>query len=741
LPCGQRARLLLRFRNLAPDEIALLSNARCLGEGVDVPTLDGVAFIDPRRSTVDIIQAVGRAIRKAPDKTRGTIVLPVFLTDEDPEQALDDSTFRNVWEVLKALRAHDEKLGEELDELRRNLGARRSPPRRPGKIKLDVPVALVGASFAEAFNVRLVECTTESWEFSFGRLLSFVEREGHSRVLSECRDDDGYRLGRWVAHQRQLEKIGQLPDDRARDLRDLPGWIWSTQEADWEEGYVRFLSFVNREGHVRVVRHYRDDDGYRLGYWVGTQRLQYGRGKLAKDRIERLEAVPGWTWKSRSVRKPDWEEGYAHLIAFVQREGHARVPFHYRDQSGYLLGRWAAYQQRLVTAGKLDRDRKQRLEKLPGSTVLGTREAAWEDAYGRLERFARSYGHARVPVGYRDGDGFMLGAWVRKQRSARTNGRLLPERAARLEALPDWTWAGRQVLSLNWDDSYARLVTFVEREGHSRIPGGYRDEDGYRLGRWVVRQRYLQKKDQLPHDHLARLEALPGWVWAAATRPQRSPGQTSRWDAAYARVVHFTEREGHARVPRGYRDDDGFSLGAWVAGQRRQRRKGRLAQEKADRLTSLTGWAWNSNLADWDEGYVRLVRFAEKTGHSKVPWDYRDGDGYRLGAWVHVQRQVRKRGELSKSRLQRLEDLPGWIWTPREQNWEDGYNRLVRFVERGGNARPPASYRDGDGYKLGTWVVSQRQTAKFGKLDPVRAQRLAELPGWTWGARQRVRAR
>ena len=76
---GHRDRMLLRFRDLAPDEIGLLSNARCLGEGVDVPTLDGVAFIDPRRSTIDIIQAVGRAIRKAPDKTLGTIVLPVFI--------------------------------------------------------------------------------------------------------------------------------------------------------------------------------------------------------------------------------------------------------------------------------------------------------------------------------------------------------------------------------------------------------------------------------------------------------------------------------------------------------------------------------------------------------------------------------------------------------------------------------------------------------------------------------------
>ncbi len=71
-------------------ERGVLTNARCLTEGVDVPTLDGVAFIDPRRSQVDVVQAVGRAIRKAEDKTVGTIVIPVFVDeDDDPEEALE----------------------------------------------------------------------------------------------------------------------------------------------------------------------------------------------------------------------------------------------------------------------------------------------------------------------------------------------------------------------------------------------------------------------------------------------------------------------------------------------------------------------------------------------------------------------------------------------------------------------------------------------------------------------------
>ena len=141
MPAGQRHVLLRHLGRLDHGERGLLANARCLTEGVDVPTLDGVAFIDPRRSEVDIVQAVGRAIRLAPDKTVGTIVIPVFIdTDEDPEIALDDSAFKPVWDVIKALRSHDDELGEQLDELRRQLGRRgrtptaaRQDPLRPAR--------------------------------------------------------------------------------------------------------------------------------------------------------------------------------------------------------------------------------------------------------------------------------------------------------------------------------------------------------------------------------------------------------------------------------------------------------------------------------------------------------------------------------------------------------------------------------------------------------------------------------
>ena len=71
-----------KLRNVKDDEAGILANARCLSEGVDVPTLDGIAFFDPRSSQVDIIQAIGRAIRKSEKKSDRFIIIPVYLGEE-----------------------------------------------------------------------------------------------------------------------------------------------------------------------------------------------------------------------------------------------------------------------------------------------------------------------------------------------------------------------------------------------------------------------------------------------------------------------------------------------------------------------------------------------------------------------------------------------------------------------------------------------------------------------------------
>jgi superfamily II DNA or RNA helicase len=411
MPAGERYVLLHRLGELDEGQRGLLSNARCLAEGVDVPTLDGVAFIDPRRSEVDIVQAVGRAIRKSDAKALGTIVIPVFVeANSDAEIALDDSIFKPVWDVIKALRSHDEVLGEQLDELRRELGRSGKLSHIPGKIHLDLP-ARVGVNFARAFGVRLVNETTSSWEYRFGALEKFVERHGHAHVPASYTVAD-FHLGAWVVTQRSRYARDRLDADRKRRLQALPGWTWGPHADNWEEGFTRLAQYVEVHGDARVHGDHVVD-GYKLGQWVTLQRGGYNKGTLEADRKRRLEAVPGWTWNAISDQ---WEEGFARLVDFVESHGHARVPQPY-VLDGYQLGAWVNTQRSKHAKGTSEPDRDERLQAVPGWT-WGTRADKWEEGFGRLAAYVESHGNARVPRGYTD-DGYKLGLWVANQRAKR----------------------------------------------------------------------------------------------------------------------------------------------------------------------------------------------------------------------------------------------------------------------------------------------------------------------------------
>lgn len=96
----------------------VLTNVRCLSEGVDVPNLDAVLFLSPRKSQVDVVQAVGRVMRRAEGKRLGYIVLPIAIpAGISPEEALNDNErYKVVWQVLQALRAHDERLDTAINQ-------------------------------------------------------------------------------------------------------------------------------------------------------------------------------------------------------------------------------------------------------------------------------------------------------------------------------------------------------------------------------------------------------------------------------------------------------------------------------------------------------------------------------------------------------------------------------------------------------------------------------------------------
>ena len=194
------------------DETRILTNARCLSEGVDVPALDAVVFFHPRNSMVDVVQSVGRVMRKSEGKDYGYIILPVAVPpNESPAAVLDDNKrFKVVWQILNALRAHDERFDARVNSLSLNEGDADLP------VETDHTGPMVDNAHAEAFSdgsevTQMVLFSLEEWQEAIYTKL--VDKVG-SRTYWDKWAEDVARIA-----QAQITRITAIVDDANPRLR------------------------------------------------------------------------------------------------------------------------------------------------------------------------------------------------------------------------------------------------------------------------------------------------------------------------------------------------------------------------------------------------------------------------------------------------------------------------------------------------------------------------------------------
>jgi hypothetical protein len=335
------------------------------------------------------------------------------------------------------------------------------------------------------------------------------------------------------------------------------------------------------------------------------------------------------------------------LRAFVARNGHAWVPAQHRE-GNFTLGRWVAKQRSLHRQGELSPERMRILEGVPGWSWRPFDEL-FQEGLQHLHAFVRREGHARVPQRHVE-DGFALGKWVNKRRREERDGRLPPQRARVLAALPGWTW---DAVEDRFRQAVRLLREYARRHGHARVPKEHRVA-GFCLGTWIVSRRRERKLGVLSATHTAALQAIRGWSWDP---------QSDDFNKVLQMLRRFAKRHGPARVPDGFREA-GFSLGAWVSGRRTDYRQGRLPPMLRRALERLPGWQWDPARERFEEGLRRLRRFMRREGHPKVPAKLVE-DGFPLGAWVATLRYQYRRGALPAHKAKVLAALAGWKWRLR----------------------------------------------------------------------------
>ena len=554
---GERSQLITAFANSTK---SVITNARCLTEGVNIPAVDMVAFIDPRQSKVDITQAVGRAMRKprgASTKTVGYVLVPLFagMDGENLEEAIKTEKFDAIADVLNALQEHDEELVDIIRELQERKGQGKvfDPKRLLEKVEVIGP--MVGLDeLARSISVAISDSLGVTWDEWFGRLVRFKDREGHCRVPKR-HVEDGYRLGQWVGAQRWKES--ELPTGR-RERLELLDFVWDSIELQWEDGFTSLANYREREGHCRVPRAHIED-GYPLGSWVGVQRRNKSE-QLSVDRLRRLDAL-GFVW---DLINHQWEEGFRHLTRFKDLEGHCRVPARHTDD-GYRLGQWVGVQR--YKYALLTNDQRTRLDLL--GFIWDPFSADWEVGFKLLMAYKLRESNCLVPSTYIE-DGYPLGSWVGVQR--RNASKLTKDRRLRLDEIAFVFDVDDQ----QWELGFKFLKEYWGREGHCRVPQATKESD-FSLGQWVARQR--RKKEELSNEKKKRLDDL-GYVWDPFS---------DNWESGYRLLVTYKESEGHCRVPQATKVN-GFSLGQWVAKQRKNKEV--LSKNQQKRLDAL-GFVWD----------------------------------------------------------------------------------------------------------------------------------------------------
>ncbi|MFJ4519003.1 Helicase associated domain protein [Streptomyces sp. NPDC088770] len=423
-----RRRLLLEFAShTAPHAPAVLSNARVLGEGIDVPAIDAVVFADPKNSPVDTVQAVGRALRQQPGAgKKATLVVPVYLTpDEDPDDLLSADAYTPLWRTIQALRAHDDRLDARLSDPRTHRLT--TPPEDPDAwLRFDRPTQ--AEEVALALSLRVLAPKSAEWRRGLAAARSYRHTHHHLDVPQAYEDPTGYPLGRWLTWQRHLRTKGTLDTVRVHALERL-GIIWDPRQQAFDRALAHAAAYAARHGHLAAPVE-EVQDGFPLGRWLATQRTR--AETLTDQRAAALTTLDRW-WN------PPWPITW-------QRAYHAARQSLEHNGTVSQTERWLEAQR--ARSDRLLPEQKSLLKELglvevPDTSAspatesrLPARERAFQRGLAAAHAFREREGHLDVPqrhIEEIEGDPVRLGQWLSNLRRRRTA--LSPQRQEALAEL------------------------------------------------------------------------------------------------------------------------------------------------------------------------------------------------------------------------------------------------------------------------------------------------------------------
>ena len=544
---------------------AVMSNARCLTEGVDVPAVDMVAFLTPKRSKVDIVQATGRAMRLDRGnaaKTTGYILVPLFVEQakgESVEDAVQRGEFDEVWNVLQAMQEQDDVLADIIRQMREERGRTKGFDDARFREKVEVlGPRLSLRALRDSITAACIDRLGVTWDERCGELEAFCKQFGHCNVPANWSANP--RLAKWVHHQRRFRREGKLGENRIRRLDEI-GLAWEPYDAYWEEMFTKLAEWRKSHSHCNVPQRWVKNPN--LATWVAVQRQMKKKGVLSDDRIKRLDAL-GFTWRPVQER---WEEMFSTLVEFKKANGHCAVPHDFKESP--RLSNWVRKQRSLRKRKCLRTEYVRRLNGI--GFVWDPSEAQWHERYSELVKYKDEHGDCNAPLGWSQNP--KLANWVVVQRQFRKKGQLSKERIRRLDKL-GFVWDRYEAM---WEEMFSKLLEYRKANGDCSVPQDWRKDR--RLGSWVTTVRQRAKLGRLTKAHLRGLTAI-GFIWEP---------RAAKWEQMLSELTRYKKLHRDCNVPQAWGRNP--KLGRWVSMQRWLRAKGELSRERIRRLDRL-GFQW-----------------------------------------------------------------------------------------------------------------------------------------------------
>lgn len=717
---SEREKIIKNFKS-AP--AALISNARCLTEGVDVPAVDMVAFLSPRRSVVDIVQAAGRAMRRSDNtgKTMGYILVPLYVeqaSGEKIEEAVARADYTDVWEVLNSLMEHDDMLHESIRS--EATGVRRigSTGRDYIDEVVDVNMPSVSLdSLRRTISTNSIEALYSAWDTNYGELVKYKKDYGHCNVPAPGVIGNPHKeLGAWVAAQRAAFNKGRITEDRVALLLSL-GFVFDYQDRKtdetWNKWYLELKKYREKHGDCRIPRTYKIIP--ELASWVWIQRIRrdkkYGKAeKLTEHQIQLLDEID-FTWDPRDLA---WEKSYKNLVSYHEKHGDSLV-----STEEPRLYAWCKVQRANAASGKLPKARLDKLLKI-GFIIDNRKYQAelenqyrinWLSQFAELKTYKETNGHCDVPSNRTKGPMKKLSAWVINQRRQHKEGFLKPEYYSALSSI-GFRFVIRTDVG-SWEDRLNEAKEFILEFGHCDVPRGYKKYP--KLGGFVNAVRVQHNNGTLSPVKLASLNSI-NFNWEALSRDRKD----SKFKANIERLIRFKETHGKTAFPDKNSDPAFYR---WITYLRSRDKSGLIPNDLRDKLVEIGFFEKNLHYTYWESNFKKLQDYKKVHGHVRVP---KGGHvDSKFSNWVRLMRYQVRNKMLTEDKAKMLIEIGILESSLSKTPWETHFAKLQEYKRKYGHVRVP---KDGNGDRtFGQWVATMRHQVKTGGLPIDKKKKLIKI--------------